>query len=445
MHPLSLIISKFVPGVSIAAPTALAIAAGSVLTAGAVACPKSCPNSAPVAPTAPTPVIAPVAPVPSVAPVAPFVVERVSWHPGDEPHTAENNWGQSWVNDNHQKTVQIIEKADDNRKIKIKIADGDIVAWLNGNKLNADRVSFDENGKIVITDKHGDVTDVFNTGRLPGVQADNVMVFKDGGDFFELAQDQKDERRVVEGLRTTRRGPVRIGITFSEPGDALAYQLGIEPNKAVVITGLDKKFPAAMAGLKENDVIVSLGGSKDGSERSIRAELSKRGPGDEIQVKVLRRGEPKSYTLSLVGPDGKAPVKGRVIYDDDKKFPQAQARMEIERALDEARRAMDEARMGQDVRAEIERALALAQRQSAQGLALAAPRGGFVFEREGNRPLAFMNNNNEELLEMFEEQMSEMDDSMEDRLDELTDRLDELNDRLDALTDAIEELADNLH
>jgi S1-C subfamily serine protease len=57
--------------------------------------------------------------------------------------------------------------------------------------------------------------------------------------------------------------------------------------------------PADKAGLLENDIILELNGQKIDEERPLSREIAKFHPGNEINLKVLRKGEEKNIKVTL--------------------------------------------------------------------------------------------------------------------------------------------------
>jgi S1-C subfamily serine protease len=72
-------------------------------------------------------------------------------------------------------------------------------------------------------------------------------------------------------------------------------------NQQAVLPGT----PAAKAGLKDGDIITSVGGTKLDSNTSLRGALMQHKPGDSIALEVLRDGKTLSLDVTLVArPDG---------------------------------------------------------------------------------------------------------------------------------------------
>jgi serine protease Do len=90
-----------------------------------------------------------------------------------------------------------------------------------------------------------------------------------------------------------------LGVHIDEvtPQQVSALKLA-NPNGAV-ITDLDRDGPACKAGLKENDVIVGLNGSKVESPEQLGNMIHATQPGKTVTVTVVRSGETKDLKVTL--------------------------------------------------------------------------------------------------------------------------------------------------
>lgn len=347
----------------------------------------------------------------------------------------------------------------------VVINNGEVSGTHNGEPLTARQIVRDERGGVSIIDRDGNVV-IEGLGVEPlvatGIRAGAAprIVARRGFPVGGLFEAQDAPRADT---------PVRIGITFDEPGEALSAQLGLKPGSAIVITGLVAGQPAERAGLKPNDIIVSLDGSDTASIDIVREVLAKKSPGDTLKVKVLRRGKPETFTLQLA-PAAEVVVEGRRLpgldtppdapvppappqwrQRDNERFfisvPDAaerQTRAALEQALAEIERAMAEAEQrGADVREELamaKRAIMEARERGAAELGrLRADFPGEIDIRAftTGRPLRLWTGDAEDR-EHFDERV----DQLEERFDELDERFDELEDRLDGIEGLLEDIAE---
>jgi S1-C subfamily serine protease len=83
---------------------------------------------------------------------------------------------------------------------------------------------------------------------------------------------------------------------ISEGGASTAY-LGSIPDysgadEGVRLAGVSPRSPAALAGLREGDVIVMLAETKVDNLEDLMLALGRRKPGDEVEIVVLRGTQP---------------------------------------------------------------------------------------------------------------------------------------------------------
>jgi serine protease Do len=106
-------------------------------------------------------------------------------------------------------------------------------------------------------------------------------------------------RQVTAQLR--EKGVVtraRLGAGIQELTPKLATALGVKASKGAVVLEVVPNGPAEKAGLKQDDVIVSLNG-KDVDSRSLRLALGSMVPGTSINLKVLRDGSEMNRSVTL--------------------------------------------------------------------------------------------------------------------------------------------------
>ena len=102
-----------------------------------------------------------------------------------------------------------------------------------------------------------------------------------------------------DGLRVVPDGRLVVGV-FTEPvGKALAAQLKIEQRGSFLVERLTRNGPAQRAGLKVNDVVVSIDGIPATSD-NLDLLKARKGYGGTIEFVVLRAGE----RLTILVPVG---------------------------------------------------------------------------------------------------------------------------------------------
>jgi serine protease Do len=102
--------------------------------------------------------------------------------------------------------------------------------------------------------------------------------------------------QLVSPAHKVERGS--IGITFSaETSPAVTRMYG--GGKGVVVQDVTPGGPAAQAGLKEGDSIISVAGKSINSGDELVAEVSSRHPGEKLKIGYLRNGKQEESTITV--------------------------------------------------------------------------------------------------------------------------------------------------
>ncbi len=111
------------------------------------------------------------------------------------------------------------------------------------------------------------------------------------------------------------RGWLGVNMNLLPFTEAMAKYFGVKQGGGVLITGLsDEKGqpsstagPAAKAGIKPEDVVVEIGGKKILTVQDLRLAVANTPPGQTTQVKVVRRGEEKTFQVAVAA---RPPLEG---------------------------------------------------------------------------------------------------------------------------------------
>ncbi|MFA4947152.1 MAG: PDZ domain-containing protein [Candidatus Krumholzibacteriia bacterium] len=144
-------------------------------------------------------------------------------------------------------------------------------------------------------------------------------------------------------LQSATRG--RLGMALVDLNEDLAPYFGVKKGEGVLVFSVEEESPAAKAGIKGGDVIVSVNGVAVGASSHISSALAELEKGDTVSLDVLRRGVKKSYGLEagegfgtsriFVAPFEQSGIK-------IKKAPAPPAWIEADRSADEARKLKEE-------------------------------------------------------------------------------------------------------
>lgn len=95
--------------------------------------------------------------------------------------------------------------------------------------------------------------------------------------------------------------PRRLGLSYQELSDQLARYFRLEGDGGVLVAGVEEDGPAARAGVKAGDVIVSLDGQAIADGADLRAALRDKDAGQEVTLKLWRDGKPLDLKVKLGG------------------------------------------------------------------------------------------------------------------------------------------------
>ncbi|HRR68142.1 MAG TPA: DegQ family serine endoprotease [Desulfomonilia bacterium] len=127
---------------------------------------------------------------------------------------------------------------------------------------------------------------------------------------------------VVDSLRQYGR-VVRgwLGVTVQEVTPDIAEAMGLESTKGVLIADVVKGSPAAKAGIRQGDVVVSIQGRAVNDPSSLQFLVSEIAPGTSVPVTVVRNGGRKTVNVTI-GDLAKAQTPEETFVVQDSRFLQ---------------------------------------------------------------------------------------------------------------------------
>ncbi len=141
---------------------------------------------------------------------------------------------------------------------------------------------------------------LFNAaGEVVGI---NTAIFSPSGGSVGIgfAVPSEIATRVVGDL--AEKGAVErgwLGVAIQPVTEDIAAALGFEAAQGVLISEVTPDAPAAKAGLKRGDVVLSVDGAKVDSPRTLTRLVGAAAPGTEVVLEVLRGGEPMDLPVKL--------------------------------------------------------------------------------------------------------------------------------------------------
>ncbi|HEY0770222.1 MAG TPA: Do family serine endopeptidase [Sphingobacteriaceae bacterium] len=140
-------------------------------------------------------------------------------------------------------------------------------------------------------------------GELIGINA--AIASQTGGyQGYGFAIPVNLAKKIVSDLR--QYGEVRrgfLGVTFPAPAaeSELLKEKGIAPGSVsgVYLTGVQPGSPAAMAGLREGDIVQNIDGVKINSSSEFSERIARHRPGDSFPLTFLRNGSTRTVNVTL--------------------------------------------------------------------------------------------------------------------------------------------------
>ncbi|HEX8877255.1 MAG TPA: PDZ domain-containing protein [Phycisphaerales bacterium] len=330
---------------------------------------------------------------------------------------------------------------DDDGTWTVTNKNGKVTVEHDGKKIDKDRVR-ERRGQIEILDENGKVIK-----RLPAA----VISLRGNGlnrMFLTPPPPPAIAPRAPRAPQNFRVSidsapKVMLGVTMSDADEELLEQLGID--SGVLLVTVRKDLPADKAGLQPKDVIFEADGESDLDEGSLRDILKEKNPGDELKVKVKRKGEDKEFTIKLEKYDpgmlGNAPTPPGFGEEGEGFDPEQLKAMlaEIEAQVKEQAAALREKMNATDwnqVRDDVSKELDLAMKQMAEAREKAAAAGHNWWrnfnEGQWNQP-------SPNVFRIRPGQAATIEHADTDKkLDKLAEQLEKLNSRLDEMEKKID-------
>lgn len=224
-----------------------------------------------------------------------FVVESVE-HPHEEIEHKEHS---VWV-----------QKVSDNDHLyELRMEDGEFIIKLDGKEVPENQLKHKDN-VVIILSEDGKVLHEFNLDRNHNVwfgdDSGNHSIFVAKDNHGNIQQWVGQGMGNAQFIAEVKEHPkVMLGIYTDEPSDSLREHLGITGD-AILVERVIKGLSADKAGIKDKDIIISINGSDGLSPSGLTKLLSKKDPGDEIKIVLLRKGEKMKINTKLLPYDAQA-------------------------------------------------------------------------------------------------------------------------------------------
>ncbi len=136
-------------------------------------------------------------------------------------------------------------------------------------------------------------------GRLVGINT--AIVSPSGGNngigfAVPINMARNILERLASGGKITRG---YLGIVPQDIDAGLAKQFNLPDQNGALVGDVSPDAPAAKAGLKSGDVILSVNGKEITGEENLRVTISQLAPGSQAQLKIFRNGLNKTVVVTL--------------------------------------------------------------------------------------------------------------------------------------------------
>jgi putative serine protease PepD len=137
-------------------------------------------------------------------------------------------------------------------------------------------------------------------GRVIGVNT-QIITQSGGSEGVGLAVPSNTVKKVVDQIIATGRAELAfLGVGGAGLSDALATQAGLPTDlNGLLVQSVTRGSGADEAGLREGDVIVSLGGQEVSNQADLSSAIVSRDVGDEVSVTIVRDGERRMIEATL--------------------------------------------------------------------------------------------------------------------------------------------------
>jgi serine protease Do len=121
-----------------------------------------------------------------------------------------------------------------------------------------------------------------------------------GGSGIGFAIPINLAKNIVDQLKST--GEVTrgwLGVAIQDISNQVAEYYGIKSKEGVLVTEVFPDDPADIAGIKPQDIILSINGKKVGTAKEITTMIANTGVGETVKIEVLRNGKTRTFKVKI--------------------------------------------------------------------------------------------------------------------------------------------------
>ena len=142
----------------------------------------------------------------------------------------------------------------------------------------------------------------------------------------ELAQPVIDQLR--SGGRV-RRG--YLGVQIQPMSEPIAASLGLPKDRGEIVAGVEPNGPAARAGIRQGDVIVSVAGQDVSPDNTLSFIVANTPIGTRVPIQLIRNGERQTITAAIGERPSEAAIQGQPPADEGERGAAPEAGAEAAR------------------------------------------------------------------------------------------------------------------
>jgi len=109
----------------------------------------------------------------------------------------------------------------------------------------------------------------------------------------------KAQRIISDLIKFGKVVPIWLGVIVQNIDERLRYYLKTPKNKGVLIKEVEEKSPSQKAGIREGDILLSIGKTKIASNQDYQSTVRNYAAGDSVSMNLMRDG--RKFTVTLKG------------------------------------------------------------------------------------------------------------------------------------------------
>jgi serine protease Do len=148
------------------------------------------------------------------------------------------------------------------------------------------------------------------SGELVGINS-QILTPTGGNIGLGFAIPSNMARSVMDQLKTDGKvSRSKLGVTIQNVTADIAASLKLSDVSGALVSGVEPGSPAAQAGIRQGDVIVSVDGEKLADNNALRNRIAATKPGSKVAIEVVRDGRSQTLSATLDAQKADATTRG---------------------------------------------------------------------------------------------------------------------------------------